>query len=443
MTERELRKNKRIDYKSLHCGVSEDSFEMDKNSEDISGEDNDMHEFSREDVETSIKEAEEQLLNLDLREKQLTVEFEVASKKQKIKDLQASIASLSKPTQLGQDETSGKEANGKPAVLPTPLAPGASYGQMATGYQGYLDTPHHPGDQPSKSQPLGSGEGLTSTGFQNNPLWNDQLLASVYGPNISEPPVHVQAYSNQPGMNRAANGAYGGRLDLNPQVYLRKSTSATGKYRRIVDFAPRKDGYNTDDDEVEFGGGLYYRTPEASRLRLDNLTPAQWVAANSNILWDIIDKEGPNIDVQMLVGDYMSYTTKIGEMATRYTWRSIFRYDDEYRFKQFLYGYRWGSDSAHLATITLEERQKKQQWSNASGTQKPGSGTPKFGGKTKTGDADSNNKTTPAAAVCYNFNDGRECRSHPCRFKHACSQCGKPHASVHHDVAQGSSKSDP
>lgn len=134
----------------------------------------------------------------------------------------------------------------------------------------------------------------------------------------------------------------------------------------------------------------------------------------------------------------MSYTTKIGELATRYTWHSIFLYDDDYRFKQWKHGFRWGSDSSHLSTVILEERKTKQEFS---GNAEKTTSSSKSGGYKSTKNADTSHDSEESRPkFCNVFNDGKDCRFHPCKFKHACSGCGKAHAKVHHDIIMQSSK---
>ena len=54
--------------------------------------------------------------------------------------------------------------------------------------------------------------------------------------------------------------------------------------------------------------------------------------------------------------DYIAYTAKIGDLASRYTWASVLAYDQEYRRRQAEARFRWGSDSQHLCTVLLKEK---------------------------------------------------------------------------------------
>ena len=57
---------------------------------------------------------------------------------------------------------------------------------------------------------------------------------------------------------------------------------------------------------------------------------------------------------------YLAYTIKVGEMADRYNWQSILQYDRVYRIQQATYGFRWGSDSPHLTTVHMRDKQRSE-----------------------------------------------------------------------------------
>ena len=195
------------------------------------------------------------------------------------------------------------------------------------------------------------------------------------------------------------------RMDLNPRVYLGSPGASAKKYRAIVDFVPR----NSRDDsfeEVPIGGG--YTLHSSKKNKLDNVTPAQWVAANSRILADILLKDLVGHEAMVnVVLDYLAYTVKIGELAMKHTWASVLVYDDEYRYLQCQHGLPWGSDSPHLVSTNLVKRTKPEQC----------------------GQGGYINKEPP---TCNYYNEGRHCPHNPCRFRHACKECGKNHPKVEH-----------
>ena len=157
-----------------------------------------------------------------------------------------------------------------------------------------------------------------------------------------------------------ANGAPHDRIDLNPQVYLNlssatnqsASTGTCSKYRANVDYIPPN--ARTSDEDIEIATGVFLKVnPNTAKVRIENVT--QWVVANCCILGDIIVTWGGGVDIYNMVLDYMSYSAKNGELATRFTW-SVIKYDDDYRSKQHRFGFRWGSDLSHMITVVLEER---------------------------------------------------------------------------------------
>jgi hypothetical protein len=211
----------------------------------------------------------------------------------------------------------------------------------------------------------------------------------------------------------------GMRLDLNPQVFLNMPTAAspsTGKYRAIVDYVPKTARRN--EEEIELASGVTIKLKAGSKLKLENVSPAQWVTANSLILADIVQKESPHSDVRSLVLDYLSYTAKIGELANRYTWASVMIYDDDYRDKQARLGFRWGCDSSHLTTVSLEERSFKRQPANNKGNK-------------------AFKVVKPKDRSCNYYNEGKCFHGDKCKFPHTCSTCGKAHPAIEHQDIGG------
>jgi hypothetical protein len=200
------------------------------------------------------------------------------------------------------------------------------------------------------------------------------------------------------------------RTDLDPRVYLQKPTSS--KYRPIVNYVSTAS--HVSDEEVSIGEGVTVRIAGQNRKkpRLENVTPAQWVAANSRILAELIEVDGCDMDTVL---DYLSYTTKVGELANRFTWQSVMVYDDQYREKQARFGYRWGSDSPHIATVVPEER-KKPNPMRSTGTEGKGRQQPKVTKDRR----------------CVYFNEGRCFHGDQCKFQHACSTCGGSHPQSDH-----------
>jgi len=200
------------------------------------------------------------------------------------------------------------------------------------------------------------------------------------------------------------------RLDLDPQVYLNLDTVKGTKYRAVVDYIPRN--IMSQDEEVSLSESVSITYKGGSKPKLDKIQPAQWTVANVRILAEILTND--DVEYQSTTLDYLSYTAKIGEYATRYTWTSVIIFDDEYRRRQAQFGFRWGSDSPHSSMLLLRERERLPK--------------PRYGLKPKVSSGNSGNSGT-----CNNYNNGRECIfGAKCRFRHECEICGGDHPSVNH-----------
>ena len=196
------------------------------------------------------------------------------------------------------------------------------------------------------------------------------------------------------------------RMDINPQVYLNSvvgATRASRSYKKVVDYLPRLQ--DTSESEFDLGAGVSLQLGSGVKRKLESTTPAQWIVANSRIMAELI-AEIPMFNIQ----DYLAYTVKIGELAQRFTWASVLSYDDEYRRRQSELKYRWGSDSQHLSTITLRERDVST----------------KSGGKSKL-------KQQKEGKYCGYYNSGKECPfKDECKYAHVCATCGKNHRKIDH-----------
>ena len=127
---------------------------------------------------------------------------------------------------------------------------------------------------------------------------------------------------------------------------------------------------------------------------------------------------------RQFLSDYLVYTVKVGELATRYTWASVLLYDDDYRRMQSELSFRWGSDAPHLSTVILKERDSsklpgKQPFSKVPASTDSSSEKLKF-------------------RHCGHFNTGKECPyGQDCKFPHVCSICGRNHSRANHKEDAG------
>lgn len=201
------------------------------------------------------------------------------------------------------------------------------------------------------------------------------------------------------------------RLSLSlddPTIHLTPQSITKGeKPLLIVDFAsdlgaPR----DSDSEQVlsELNGQSIVVKSSSKKLKLENISPAQWIGANARIMAELL-RQGKLQESQVL--NYLSYTAKIGDLALRYSWLSVLYYDNEYRYLQAQYNFEWGRDVPHLATTRLRERQSTN-----------------------------NPSAKPSAKrnqICKNYNS-KGCSFTGCSYRHICSEsgCGKSHSQLNH-----------
>jgi hypothetical protein len=138
------------------------------------------------------------------------------------------------------------------------------------------------------------------------------------------------------------------------------------------------------------------------KVKLQSVSPAQWIMANARIMQQLI-KHGV-LSGQSVI-DYINYTAKIGELATRYSWHSVLGYDEEYRYLQAEYGFRWGTDNVHLANTRLREKISSDPSNLPSLSKQP----------------------VKNSLPCKFYNNGL-CRNVKCSFAHICSTCKEKHS---------------
>ena len=210
------------------------------------------------------------------------------------------------------------------------------------------------------------------------------------------------------------------RLDLNPLSYLLPRQKH--KYLDITEFVQEL-GPEMSEEEVmgeSDGGKIIFRTGP-KKVKLENVTPMQWSAANMRILIELIRK-GTMKDGDIF--DYIAYTVKTSELAGTYLWQSILLFDRAYRQVQAQHGFRWGSDSLHLDAIHLKVRNQPQI--NPKGRQSVT--TSKGSNFTTQGTREDNDQT------CRLFQRNSCPYGDKCRYRHVCAapSCGQNHPLAHH-----------
>lgn len=210
--------------------------------------------------------------------------------------------------------------------------------------------------------------------------------------------LHLQRSRHQPPLH----GQFPGLID-DPTIHLiPQNTIHKGETKPllIVDYASDLGGPREASEQVlsEHDGQSIVVKSGTKKLKLDNISPAQWIGANARILAELL-RQGRLQYHQ--VPQYLGYTAKIGDLALRYSWLSVLFYDNEYRYLQSQYQFDWGRDAPHLATTRLRERQ--------------------------TASSSSARPSKQGSPICRNYNS-KGCTYSNCSFRHICSEagCGKP-----------------
>ena len=103
------------------------------------------------------------------------------------------------------------------------------------------------------------------------------------------------------------------RVDLDPQFYLHKA-SGEAKPHLITDFVSDT---VTDTEEISLGPGATLKLTSGTKPKLHTVSPAMWIAARMPASSVAALYDSGDLD-HGAAKDYMAYTAKIGELASRY-----------------------------------------------------------------------------------------------------------------------------
>ena len=253
-------------------------------------------------------------------------------------------------------------------------------------------------------------------GTHTNDLLSNPLSTNHLGPssltqsNINNglPSVRSLADLHQEQRNRTSE------IFLRP---LNSTNNELGKPLRIPDFVSR---IRPQEEEKVLTTDAGQQTKLTLSLgqkkpKLESLSVEDFAIANTRIFYELLSSRRLASDSDLR--DYLSYTIKIFELARKYTWESVLRYDDEFRIVQHTYGYPWSHDNSHMHEIVLFPRWAAGNLSNP--TRSSGSGIRQ------------NASATPPALsvlsvtgeeICRNFNRTKGCQKKDCKFAHVCNR---------------------
>ena len=174
----------------------------------------------------------------------------------------------------------------------------------------------------------------------------------------------------------------------------------------------------------------------STKPKLESVTVEQYSIANLRIFYELLFSN--RLPTMEDIREYLSFSIKVMELAKRYTWLSVLKYDDEYRVLQHTYGFSWGTDNSHLHEVVLLPRWavKNSLRRGLGSSESPSSG----GKKILTA-----SHTEGGLEICRSFNSSRGCERASCKFLHVCNRkvgskaCGKSHSGQVHAQDQSTS----
>lgn len=262
-------------------------------------------------------------------------------------------------------------------------------------------------------------------------------FASLLAPQQSANLLTNRTVSSQQ-QTRSLSDVFRQQEDRSSELFLRpalSSNTGNGKPLRIVDFVSRLRPVE-QEKVISTDPGSQTTLMLAignKKPRLESLSMEQYNIANLRIFYELLSSA--RLPTSSDLRDYLSYSIKILELARKYTWESVLKYDDEYRILQHTYGYPWSFDNSHLHEVMLIPRWASPPVSNTSSTLSKGnSGSPASGSS-----SGFPTHTSSGVEICRNFNRQKGCQKTECKFTHVCNRkignqaCGKPHSGQNHN----------
>ena len=197
------------------------------------------------------------------------------------------------------------------------------------------------------------------------------------------------------------------------------------QYLDIVDFV-EKNYFKTVSEDVETclsaSDDIRVLLKTGTKVKLENVTPMQWTGASLRILAELVNR-GSIVQDDMFC--YLAYMAKICQLTEGHTWQSVLMYDRAYRQLQAQHQFEWGSDYPHLSTVHLLPRNVPSGNASKSADNKQK--------KAQKSDKSAFSRQGASSEVCKLFNHHGECPyNDKCRYRHVCSECGKPHPFLQH-----------
>ena len=142
-------------------------------------------------------------------------------------------------------------------------------------------------------------------------------------------------------------------LSADGQADIMLHPRTPGKSRSLVDFVDDCRQRNQEEILAENGLSQSLISYGAKKVKLDQVSMLQFVITSMRILYHLISKQ---IDSYNEIKHYLAYVIKCMELAMRYEWQSVLRYDDEFRQLEALQDVPWVYDCVSSSLINGERR---------------------------------------------------------------------------------------
>ena len=125
---------------------------------------------------------------------------------------------------------------------------------------------------------------------------------------------------------------------------------------RVTDFISKLVQKEEDKILVDSQGTKLYIKGGSKKPSLEALTVLQWVIGSIRIFYHLL--EGNKFQDRDDMLSYMGHMVKVMELAGRYEWLSVVKFDDEFQHIQALYNYNypWVYESHHLHATLLRAK---------------------------------------------------------------------------------------
>ena len=352
---------------------------------------------------------ESKLRHLALEERRLA---ELDSLRKKVADKEATVLKLRQQAQQQQQQQHPPHQQKSANVLSSGDPRRQQHSATAAPVLSSLLGAGSVASQPGQALPIGGlGTSLPSMTPATSSLlpWQIPQAASATG-------AHQQL---------SLHDQFLARSDQHADMFLAPTAVPLGeKVLRVVDFISSLVPKETEQTISDMGGSRLLISYGQQRPRLESVSLSQWVVANTRIFHSLLFS--CKLPTSRDVRDYLAYTVKIMELAGKYEWTSVLKFDDEFRQLQATYSFPWSHDSTHLHQITLVPKAKPKQNNPVQSS----SNQPFVGPNTAVYSAD--NKV-----ICRKFNS-TGCQNNSCYFAHVCSRkvkgkaCSNSHPATQH-----------